>query len=86
LLSNPGRVQLASRDGELWLHARHGPWKQGARLLPADERDPAFFALDRDVPEPPRIALVRDAAGAVTGLRFDMLAEMVRTEQVAPWA
>lgn len=86
IVTATGRVQLSARDGELWLHARRGPLKEGLRLLPADANDPAFFLLELDVPEPPRVALVRGAGGAVTGLRFDRLVELVRTEQVAPWA
>jgi CubicO group peptidase (beta-lactamase class C family) len=81
-----GRIQLSERDGELWLHARRGPWKQGIRLDPADADDPALLMLDRPLPEPELVALVRDASGAVTGLRCDRLVEMVRTEQVAAWA
>ena len=56
-------------------HGRHG------RRGRAD-----FFTLDDGGVEPARLALVRDASGAVTGLRCDRLVEMVRTEQVAPWA
>jgi hypothetical protein len=86
IMTGAGRVQISARDGELWLHARRGPWKDGARMLPADEKDPAFFALDTGEPDLPRVALVRDANGAVTGLRLPGLMELVRTDTVAPWA
>jgi hypothetical protein len=93
IMTGVGRVQISAREGELWLHARRGPWKDGARMLPADEHDPAFFVLEIDVPDPsfgepdpPRVALVSDANGAVTGLRLPGLMELVRTETVAPWA
>jgi CubicO group peptidase (beta-lactamase class C family) len=85
IATNTGRVQLSARDGELWLHARHGPWKDGVRMTP-DADDPAFFALETGEPEPPGLALVRDASGRVTGIRFPRLVEFVRTEQVEPWA
>jgi hypothetical protein len=84
-LQGTGRVQLSARNGELWLHARRGPWKSGVRLLPSRD-DAAFFAIDRPDARPHHIALVRDNAGAVTALRFDRLVEMHRTDQVAPWA
>jgi CubicO group peptidase (beta-lactamase class C family) len=85
IVTGTGRIQLSAREGELWLHARRGPWKEGKRLVPADAADPAFFMLDTREPEPPCVALLRDADGRVTGLRHDRLVEMVRTEQVAPW-
>ncbi|OGO49954.1 MAG: hypothetical protein A2148_07560 [Chloroflexi bacterium RBG_16_68_14] len=86
IIGATGRVQISLRDGELWLHARRGPWKQGARMLPADANDPAFFVLDRGEPEPPHIALLLDGTRAVAGLRFDRLVEMVRNDHVEPWA
>jgi hypothetical protein len=55
-------------------------------MLPADANDPAFFALDTGEPDAPRVALVRDANGTVSGLRLPGLMELVRTETVAPWA
>ena len=85
IATGTGRVQLSARDGELWLHARHGPWKDGVRMAP-DADDPAFFVLETGEPEPPGLALVRDANGAVTGIRFPRMVEMVRTETVEPWA
>jgi hypothetical protein len=84
-LQATGRVQLSARDGELWLHARRGAWKHGVRLLPSAD-DPAFFAVDLPDARPHGVGLICDAAGNVTGLRFDRLVEMHRTAQVAPWA
>lgn len=86
IISGTGRLQLSERDGELVLHARRGAWKQGVVLRPADANDPAFFRLDTGDPEPPGIALLRGRDGAVTGLRFDRLVEMVRAPGVEPWA
>ena len=80
-----GRVQLSARNGELWLHARRGQWKDGVRLLPSDD-DPLFFMIDKDYAQPHHVALVADRAGSITGLRFDRLVELHRTDQVAPWA
>jgi hypothetical protein len=81
-----GRAQLIVREGDLWLHARRGVWKDGVRLLPADPSDPCFFMVDRDGDEPSYVVLTRGAAGTVDGLRCDELIRMERTETVAPWA
>jgi CubicO group peptidase (beta-lactamase class C family) len=80
-----GRLQIKAVDGGLMLYARRGPWKRGVRLYSGDSADPAFLCVDDDACEPSRLALVRDG-DLVTGLRCDRLVEMVRTEQVAPWA
>ena len=42
--------------------------------------------VDDDGLAPSRIALIRDAAGSVTGLRCDRLVEMSRTEAAEAWA
>ena len=68
------------------LRARRGPWKEGARMLPADPADRAFFVLDTGEPEPPQVALVLDERGSVSGLRFDRLVSMVRNDTLEPWA
>ena len=86
VMTGTGRVQIGAEDGELVLRARRGPWKTGARMLPVDSADGALFVLDTGDPEPPRVAVVRDADGAVTGLRFDRLVEMVRNDGLEPWA
>ncbi len=86
IMTGTGRVQITAEEGQLALRARRGPWKGGVAMLPADPHDPGFFALDTGEPEPPRVALVRDKAGSVTGLRFDRLVEMVRNEEIKPWA
>jgi CubicO group peptidase (beta-lactamase class C family) len=80
-----GRTQLSVRDGELWLHARRGVWKDGVRLLPADPDDPCVFIVDRDGDQPSYVILTRGSDGAVDGFRCDELVRMVRTETVAPW-
>jgi len=86
IITGTGRVQIVAQDGGLVLYARRGPWKDGARMVPADDNDQAFFALlGTEAIEPPRIALRRDASGAVTGLRFDRLVEMERTSDDLAW-
>ncbi len=86
IITGTGRIQISARDGELLLHARRGPWKKGVRLRPAEPADPAFFVLDTGEPEPPLLALLLDQDSAVTGLRFDRLVEMVRNDELEPWA
>ena len=85
IVTGMGRLQIKAVDGGLMLYARRGPWKRGCRLHPADPADPAFLHVDDDAVEPSRLALLRDG-DRITGLRCDRLVEMVRTEQVAPWA
>lgn len=81
-----GRLQIKQEDGGLKLYARRGAWKRGVRLGLAPGGDGDLLLVDDDPLEPSRLALLRDASGRVTGLRCDRLVEMVRTEQVAPWA
>jgi CubicO group peptidase (beta-lactamase class C family) len=85
IVTGMGRLQIKETDGGLMLYARRGPWKRGVRLYPADPADPAFLYVDDDAVEPSRLALIRDG-DRITGLRCDRLVEMVRTDQVAPWA
>jgi hypothetical protein len=85
IITGIGRLQIKAVDGGLILYARRGPWKRGVRLYPADPADPAFLYVDDDVVEPSRLALLR-GGDRITGLRCDRLVEMVRTDQVAPWA
>jgi CubicO group peptidase (beta-lactamase class C family) len=86
IIGSIGRLQVKAADGGLTLYSRRGPWKRGVRMIASDPADPYFFTLDDDPFEPGRLALRRDGGGRVTGLRCDRLVEMVRTEQVAPWA
>ncbi len=81
-----GRLLIKAEDRGLKLYARRGAWREGKRLYPGDAADPDFLIIDDDPLEPSKLALVRDAAGAVVGLRCDRLVEMVRTEAVEPWA
>lgn len=85
IITGHGRIQISERDGGLVIHARRGPWKDGARMFPADEDDPGFFELETEAIERPHLALLRDAAGAVKGLRFDRLVEMERTSDDLAW-
>lgn len=81
-----GRIQITDEDGGLVLRSRRGPWKQGVRMLPADPRDPHYFELDTDEPDPARAVLVTDASGDVEGLLLDRLVHLVRNDALAPWA
>lgn len=81
-----GRIQITEESGELILRSRRGAWRHGVRLLPADENDPFFFALDTSAIQKPKIALVTDANGSVTGMRLSRLAWMDRDDSLAPWA
>ena len=51
------------------VRSERGPWKDGARMLPADASDPTFFMLQTEDIEPTYVALLRNDAGEITGLR-----------------
>jgi CubicO group peptidase (beta-lactamase class C family) len=85
IMTQTGLIQITREGDELALRSRWGAWKDGFRMRPADRDDPAFFALETGEPEPPRVALLRDADGMVTGLRCDRLVEMVRNDSLEPW-
>jgi len=76
-----GRVHIEAEGGSLILRSRWGAWKQGVRMMPADPAEPAFFAVRAEGGEPAYIALTRNAAGRVDGLRCDELTHMVRGDQ-----
>lgn len=86
IVTGMGRLQITAIDGGLVLYSRRGPWKHGVRLFPAGASDPSFLVVDDDAVEPSHLALLLDGNSRVTGLRCDRLVNMVRTEQVAPWA
>jgi hypothetical protein len=77
---------VSARDGGLVLRSRRGSWKAGVPMVPAGDTDPDLFALLTGEPQPPRIAVLRDSSGAVTGLRFPQLVDMYRNENIEPWA
>lgn len=85
IIGQMGRLMIKAEDGALTLYARRGDWRDGKRLHPGDPGDPDFLLVDDNPLTPSKLALVRDAAGAVVGLRCDRLVQMVRTEAVAPW-
>jgi CubicO group peptidase (beta-lactamase class C family) len=68
-----GRVRIEDRGGDLYVRSQRGPWKDGARMLPAEASDPSFFMLQTEDVEPAYLALVRNDAGEVTGLRSGMM-------------
>jgi CubicO group peptidase (beta-lactamase class C family) len=86
IIGSMGRLMIKAENGGLTLYARRGAWREGKRLYPGDPADPDFLVIDDQALQPSKLALVRDAAGAVVGLRCDRLVEMVRTEAVEPWA
>ncbi len=73
IITGFGRVRIEARDGDLYVHSQRGLWKDGARMLPADASDPAFFTLATEDIEPVSVALVRNDAGEITGLRAGMM-------------
>jgi CubicO group peptidase (beta-lactamase class C family) len=67
------------RDGDgLVLSSRWGNWKSGVALLPAQDDDPAFFAINRDDDDAAYIAFDRNDAGDIIGLHCD---DLVRFEK-----
>jgi CubicO group peptidase (beta-lactamase class C family) len=79
---NCGRVQIVVADGTLMMYSRRGPWREGVRLLPVRPGEPDYFAIDgRGARQ--YMVLLRAGDGAVTGLRFQQLCDMVRAEAPA---
>jgi hypothetical protein len=76
-----GRVHIARAGDGLTLQSRWGKWKRAVPLTPVDPEDPGFFAIQLPDAEPAFVALDRDAAGAVTGLRMDDLVVMPKRPQ-----
>jgi CubicO group peptidase (beta-lactamase class C family) len=68
-----GRVRIRDHDGDLYVRSERGPWKDGARMLLADASDPTFFMLETEDIEPSYLALVRNDAGEITGLRAGLM-------------
>ena len=81
-----GRVQITAVAGRLFLRSRRGAWRDGLLMLPADRSDPALFALDTGVAEPPLVALVLDDRRGVKGIRFDRLSYLERNDSLQPWS
>jgi CubicO group peptidase (beta-lactamase class C family) len=75
-----GRVQITAEDGGLSVRSRWGAWKGGLPMLPADDSDPAFFAVQAPGRDRAHIVLTRDASGRVDGLRCDELYHLVRRD------
>ena len=85
IVRETGRVQIKQQDGGLLIRSRHGAWKNGVRMLPADPYDPAFFLLDTGEPEPAPATLELNESGVVTGIRFDRMVYLVRNDSLVPW-
>ncbi|MDP9236297.1 MAG: beta-lactamase family protein [Chloroflexota bacterium] len=73
IITGIGRVTIAPRNGDLVMTSERGPIEQGLRLLPGDPGDRDLLTLDDGSPLHAHVALIRDAAGAVTGLRLGMM-------------
>lgn len=71
--SRLGPLTIEADGDRLTLTARWGKWKSGAIMSPCDANDPGFFAVSLDGRDPAYVALVRDGAGNVAGLRIDDL-------------
>jgi CubicO group peptidase (beta-lactamase class C family) len=82
---NCGRVQLSVSGAALMMYSRRGPWKAGVRLLPVRPGEPDFFAIDKPGAARLYMALLLDDSGAVTGLRFPQIVDMVRNAEIPPW-
>jgi CubicO group peptidase (beta-lactamase class C family) len=82
---NCGRVQLSAADGALTLHSRRGAWRSGVRLLPVHPGEPDFFAIDKPGAARQYMVLLRDAGGAVNGLRLQQIYDMFRNPEIEPW-
>ena len=86
IIGSMGRLMIKAEGGGLTLYARRGAWRDGKRLFPGDPADAYFLFIVDDPLQPSKVALIRDASGAVVGLRCDRLVEMARTNAVEPWA
>ena len=80
-----GRLQITEENGDLILRSRRGDWRNGIRLIRADAHDPFFLALDTASVVKPKIALVSDTDGRVSGLRLDRLSLMERDDTLPFW-
>jgi CubicO group peptidase (beta-lactamase class C family) len=81
-LFNAGRIKLAAEDGALMMYSRRGPWKTGVQLVPVRAGEPDFFTIAKEDSPPQYLVLLRDDAGAVNGIRFQMLCDYVRNPDV----
>jgi CubicO group peptidase (beta-lactamase class C family) len=73
IITGLGRVRVKDHDGDLYVHSERGPWKDGARMLPADPSGSTFFMLQTEDIEPTYVALLRNDAGEITGLRAGLM-------------
>lgn len=83
-----GRMQISAAEGNLVLHTRRGDWKKGFRLVPLGADYPDVLVVDEGIPEPSRIAVVREDDGGINRLIFGdgQIWHLERTERVQPWA
>jgi CubicO group peptidase (beta-lactamase class C family) len=72
-ITGMGRVTIALRNGDLVMTSQRGPMEHGIRLLPGDPGDRDVLTLDDGSPQHGQVALIRDAAGAVTSLRLGLM-------------
>lgn len=76
-----GRVHITADGGGLVLRSRWGGWKEGLRLVPADDATPELFALTPESGDAAHIVFKRDASGTIEGLYCDELTYMVRRDE-----
>lgn len=81
-----GRIHIERDGSALMLRSRWGLWKNGVRLVPCDDGDPAHFAVEMPGLETRYLSFERAADGKVAGLRFDQLVHMIRDDRPAEGA
>ena len=84
IIRGAGRIQITSKDGELELRSRRGPWREGVRLAQPDPADHTFFILDTGSPDPPGLVFERDDDGVPTTIHMDRMT-FVRNDSLKPW-
>jgi CubicO group peptidase (beta-lactamase class C family) len=74
-----GRIRIEQDGDGLRITSRWGKWKTGVPLLPCDGADSTLFAVSPDGAAPAYLALTRDDAGEIDGLRIDDLVHYRKT-------
>jgi CubicO group peptidase (beta-lactamase class C family) len=78
-----GPIRIEADGDALTLTSRWGNWKAGVPLVPADDTDPALFAINRDGDDAALVAFTRDADGNINGLRCDDLVRFDKRDRNA---
>lgn len=85
IMNDTGRVLISVVEGELQFKSRRGCWKRGVPMRAPDPADDELYEIQDGSPEQPRLTLIRNEGGSVTGLRLGRLATMRRNEEIEPW-